>query len=82
MKSDTPLDFFELLFDEKMIDTIVEQTNKYHDFSTNDTTHNTASHQAKWILTNRSEIYTFLATVMLMAVAKKIRSSTTGQLIQ
>ena len=70
MKSDT-LDFFELLFDEKMIDTIVEQTNKYHDFYTNDTTHNTVSHQAKWIPTNRSEIYTFLATIMLMAVTKK-----------
>jgi len=64
MKSDTPLDFFELLFDEKMIDIIVEQTNKYYDFSTNDTTYNTVLHQAKWIPTNRSEIYTFLATIL------------------
>lgn len=73
MKSDAPLDFFELLFDEKMIATIVEQANKYHDFSTNDTIHNTVAHQAKWIPTNRSEIYTFLATIMLMAVTKKNR---------
>ena len=46
-KNDTPLDFFDLLFDETMIDIIVEQTNKYHDFSTNDATHNTALHQAR-----------------------------------
>ena len=57
--------------------------NKYHDFSTNDTTHNAASHQTRWIPTNRSETYTFLATIMLMAVIKRnIRSLTTGQLIQ
>ncbi len=54
-----------------MIDIIVEQTDKYYDFSTNDTTHNTASHQAKWIPTNRSEIYIFLVTIMLMAVTNK-----------
>ncbi|CAF4501096.1 unnamed protein product, partial [Rotaria sp. Silwood2] len=65
MKSDTPLDFFELFFDEKMIDLIVQETNKYQDIFTNNTTHKTASHQAKWTQTNRSEMYTFLATVML-----------------
>ena len=51
LNSNTPLDFFELLFDKKMIDIIVEQTNKYHEFSTNDTTRSTTSHQAKWIPT-------------------------------
>ncbi len=34
-------------------------------------THDTASHQAKWTPTNRSEMYTFLATIMLMSVVKK-----------
>ncbi|CAF1371170.1 unnamed protein product [Rotaria sordida] len=47
MKNDTPLDFFELLFDEKMIDLIVQETNKYQDIFTNNATHQTASHQAK-----------------------------------
>jgi hypothetical protein len=45
MKGDTPLDFFELLFDEKMIDSIVKGTNKYQVFSTKDITYNTLSHQ-------------------------------------
>jgi hypothetical protein len=54
-----------------MIDSIVEETNNYHDFCTGDATHNTASHQAKWLSTNRSEMYTFLATIMLMSVTKK-----------
>ena len=71
MKTDTPLDFFEPLFDEKVIDIIVEQTNKYQDFSTNDATHNAGSDQARWLPANCSEIYTFLATIMLMAVTKK-----------
>lgn len=71
MKGDTPLDFFELLFDEKMIDLVVEETNKYQHTSTNSTTHKAASHQVKWTQTNRSELYTFLATVMLMSVTRK-----------
>ena len=71
MQCDTALDFFELLFDEKMIDSIVEETNNYHDFCTGNATHNAASHQAKWLSTNRSEMYTFLATIMLMSVTKK-----------
>ncbi|CAF0790933.1 unnamed protein product [Rotaria sordida] len=53
MQSDTALDFCELLFDEKMIDSIVEETNKCHEFCTSDATHNTPSHQAKWLPTNR-----------------------------
>jgi hypothetical protein len=71
MQYDTALDFFELLFDEKMIDSTVEEMNNYHDFCTGDATHNTVSQQAKWLSTNRSEMYTFLATIMLMSVTKK-----------
>jgi hypothetical protein len=59
------------LFGGKMSDSIVEETNNYHDFCTGDATHNTASHQAKWLSTNRSEMYTFLATIMLISVTKK-----------
>ena len=71
MKNDVPLDFFELLFDENMIDMIAEETNKYQEFSTSDAADNHLSHQAKWIPTNRAEIYIFLATIMLMSVTKK-----------
>ena len=71
MKCDTPLDFFELLFDEKLIKLIVEQTNKYQHISTNNATHKADSHQAKWTQTNHSELYTFLDTVMLMSVTRK-----------
>ncbi|CAF1585828.1 unnamed protein product [Adineta ricciae] len=71
MKDPTPLDVFQLLFDEKMIDLIVEETNKYQVFPNKNATPSTDSHQAKWTETNHSEIYTFLATVMLMSVTKK-----------
>ncbi|CAF1460177.1 unnamed protein product [Didymodactylos carnosus] len=71
MKDATPLEFFQLLFNETIIDLIVEETNKYQAFSNNDATSSASSHQAKWTETNRSEIYTFLATIMLMSVIKK-----------
>ncbi|CAF1419084.1 unnamed protein product [Adineta steineri] len=71
MKDATPLEFFQLLFDESIVDLIVEKTNKYQRFSNNNTPPSPSSHQAKWTETNRSEIYTFLATIMLMSVTKK-----------
>lgn len=71
MKSDTAFDFFEFLFDEKLTDIIVEETNKYQVISTNDMTHDIASHQAKRTPINLSEMYTFLATIMLMSVVEK-----------
>lgn len=71
MKDATPLDVFQLLFNETMIDLIAEETSKYQFFSNKNATSSTSSHQAKWTETNRSEIYTFQATIMLMSVTKK-----------
>ena len=68
---DTPFNFFELLFDEKFIDFIVEEMNNYREQRTSDVKHNPDSHEAKWISTNRSAIYLFLAVIMLMTMTRK-----------
>jgi hypothetical protein len=71
MRCDTPLNFFELLFDEKLIDLIVKKTNKYQAHSNEDKVYNANPHQAKWIPTNNFKIYTLLATIMLTLVTRK-----------
>lgn len=68
---ETPLDYFELLFDEKLIDFIAEETNNYREHCTSDAERNPDSDEAKWIPANRSEIYLFLAVIMLMTVIRK-----------
>ena len=64
---ETPLDFFELFFDRKLLELIVKETNRFHANSapTSD------SHTAPWIDTITNEMHTFLATVMLMPHSKK-----------
>ncbi|CAF2985826.1 unnamed protein product [Rotaria sp. Silwood2] len=58
---ETPLDFFEfeLLFHSNLIEMVVKETNRCH--------------AAPWADTTTNEIYTFLATVMLMPHMKKNR---------
>jgi hypothetical protein len=66
---ETPLDFFELLFDRKLLGIIVKETNRFH-ANYSRASH---SHSAPWIDTTIDEMYTFLATVMLMPHTKKNR---------
>src|ERR1700722_7813348 len=54
---ESPLDFFEVLFDRSVLEQIVNETNKYKSLSN----------------TSVPKIYSFLATVMLIAHTKKNR---------
>lgn len=64
--------FFELFFDEKLIDMIVEQSNKYHDsIPVRCKDSNKRKHQKAWIDIDRKEMYVFLATFLLMSAVKK-----------
>ena len=64
---ETPLDFFELFFDPKLFEMIVDETNRFHRYSARIG----PSHAAPWTDTTTNEMYTFLATVMLMPHLKK-----------
>lgn len=66
---ETPFDFFELFFDRRLLETIVKETNRFHANSAR----TSYSHTAPWIDTTINEMYTFLATVMLMSHSKKNR---------
>ncbi|CAF3014252.1 unnamed protein product [Rotaria sp. Silwood2] len=64
---ETPLDFFELFFDRRLLEIIVKETNRFHaNFS-----RTSYSHTIPWVDTTINEMYTFLATVMLMPHSKK-----------
>ncbi|CAF1141189.1 unnamed protein product [Rotaria sordida] len=66
---ETPLDFFKLFFDRRLLETIVKETNRFHANSAWTSYRRTAP----WIDTTINEMYTFLATVMLMPHSKKNR---------
>jgi hypothetical protein len=66
---ETPLDFFELFFDRRLLEMIVKETNRFH----TNPARTSYSHTAPWIDTTINEIDTFLATVMLMLHSKKNR---------
>ena len=67
------LDFFEVLFDRSVLEQIVNETNKYKSLSNTSVSDSSTSHQAAWNDTSVPEIYSFLATVMLIAHTKKNR---------
>ncbi|CAF0987348.1 unnamed protein product [Rotaria sordida] len=66
---ETPFDFFKLFFDRRLLETIVKETNRFHANSA----WTSYSRTAPWIDTTINEMYTFLATVMLMPHSKKNR---------
>jgi len=72
LNGESPLDFFKLFFDEKLIHIIIDETNKFQ-VNSSDKHISSSSHQAKWIPTDFEEMYLFLATFMLMAHMKKFR---------
>lgn len=64
--------FFELFFDDKLVDMIVGESNKYHEsipIRCKDS--NKRKHQKAWQPIDRKEMYVFLATFMLMSAVKK-----------
>lgn len=64
---ETLLDFFELFFDSRLLEMIVDETNRFH----RNSARKAQNHAAPWIDTTTNEIYTFLGTVMLMPHLKK-----------
>lgn len=72
-EDESPLKFFEMLFDQSVLEQIVNETNKYHSFSDTNAPGSSTSHQAPWIETYVAEIYSFLGIVMLMSHTKKNR---------
>ncbi len=72
-ENESPLKFFEMLFDQAVLEQTVNETNKYHSLSDTSAPSSSTSHQAPWIETNISEIYSFLGIVMLMSHTKKNR---------
>ncbi|CAF3152996.1 unnamed protein product [Rotaria sp. Silwood2] len=72
LNGESPLDFFKLFFDQKLIHITVDETNKFQ-VNSSDKHTSSSSHQAKWIPTDFEEMYLFLATFMLMAHMEKFR---------
>src|SRR3984957_18135787 len=63
---ESPLDYFEVLFDRSVLEQIVNETNKYKSLSNTSVSDSFTSQQATWKDTSLPEIYLFLATVMLI----------------
>jgi len=63
-----PIDYFELFFDQKIMEYIAEETNRYRQQNSSSST---TSHQAQWYTTNFKEMYVFIATTMLMGTVQK-----------
>jgi hypothetical protein len=72
LSGDSPLDLFKLFFDQKLIQIIVNETNKFQ-ANASDVYASSLSHQAQWFPTDFQEIYLFLASFMLMAHVRKYR---------
>ncbi|XP_069936930.1 uncharacterized protein [Cherax quadricarinatus] len=63
----TELDYFQLYFDEPIMNLVVTQTNIYYQYVMNNTTEvGESSRLHRWKDTKVAEMYLFLATVMLM----------------
>ncbi|CAF3127116.1 unnamed protein product [Rotaria sp. Silwood2] len=63
-----PIDYFELFFDQKIMEYIAEETNRYQQQNLSSST---ASHTTQWYATNFQEMYVFIATAMLMGTVQK-----------
>lgn len=65
------LDIFRAIFDIDLVHNIVTETNRYYSQVVISTDVSAKSKLNKWVDTTTSEMYTFLATVMLMGHTKK-----------
>ena len=65
----TPLDYFQIFFDETLVQSIVDETNRY--YSQNSV--GERQHMSNWQNVNATEMYTFLAIAMLTGLVGKGR---------
>ena len=73
MICDTPLDCFELLFGEKLIDFIVEEMNSYREQRTSSVKPNRDSHKQDGLRRIVRKYSCFLAVIMLMTITRKYK---------
>ena len=69
------IDYFLLYFDEKIMDIIVNETNNYFQFIHGEDSEEEVSqysHMKRWYDTDKREMYTFLALIILMSHAPKL----------
>ena len=66
LQDSTPVDFFNLFFDQNLMQLIVDQTNLYHNQM-----QETTSKKHPWFDVTIDEMYVFLATTMLMSFMEK-----------
>ncbi|XP_065652095.1 piggyBac transposable element-derived protein 4-like [Hydra vulgaris] len=72
--SDDPLEIFELLFTNELIDMIVKMTNKYADQSNIGKLHSKTSRLSKWVDTTPSDIRMYLAVLKYRGLLHKPRN--------
>ena len=72
--SDDPLEIFELLFTNELIDMIVKMTNKYADQSNIGKLHSKTSRLSKWVDTTPSDIRMYLAVLIYRGLLHKPRN--------
>lgn len=69
-KDGTPLDFFKLIVDDKIVEKIVEETNNYAQQKINSTPLSKFSQLSKWTPTSIEEIHNWLGLVMGMGLVQ------------
>ena len=70
---DTPLDCFELLLGEKLIDFIVEEMNNYREQHASSVKPNRDSHKQDGLRRIVRKYSCFLAVIMLMTITRKYK---------
>jgi len=64
------IDYFELLFDQKIMEYIAKETNRYQQ-QVSSSSSSSISHKAQWYATNFQEMYVFIITTRLMGIVQK-----------
>ena len=69
---DNEYEYFVKYFYEYMMTTIVDETNRYHEYSAEN---DSARKRKPWVPTNVNEMYSFLAIILSMPHIKKHKTS-------
>lgn len=78
----TEYDIFKTIFDEDLVQHIVDETNKFYHFVISNKEITINSKLNRWTDTNVDEMYSFFAVCLLMShVKKKIKFKSIGQLL-
>jgi hypothetical protein len=72
------MDIFKIIFDEHLVQHIVDETNKFFHYVMKNLITKQHSKLNKWQETNVNEMYTFFALTFLMAHQKKITKRIIG----